>query len=526
MLKICLAIAILINVFAPCHSLAQGWIWAKNIVSNDQTTPGCIVTDPSGNVIVAGESYLAKYSSSGSSLWIKDATSGLNATIFSVCTDGSGNIYVAGFFTYPSITLGSYTLTNAGNDDIFLAKYDMSGNVIWAKGYGGTGYDEAYGISIDAVGNVYMAGNFTSASIMFGSTSLTSTGTSMFIVKSDPSGNIIWAKEQANGTDICHASCIKTDNQANLLVAGVFSGSTITFGSTTLTNPGGIYPDMFVAKYDSSGNVLWANGTSTDYYAGCWKIAIDRSGNSYIVGDFVGNSIDFGSVSLTNSANGSEDIFVVSYNTAGSLRWVKQAGGIGDDEALTVSSDNAGSIYIAGAFSSQAFNIGATTLTLDTPTYWNLFIAKYDTSGNEKWAITDGSITSDEIADITATGDGVIYATGNFSTSTLTLGSNNLTNSSSFDNEQFVAKFNETGLLLPAVQVDQNIWVYPNPASSQLFITSPVIIKTLKIVDMDGRTVYESACNSASITVNISGLANGIYCAIANDIDEIKFEKK
>src|SRR5690606_8330373 len=115
--------------------------------------------------------------------------------------------------------------------------------------------DGGYGISTDANGNVLVTGFFGSPSITFGSTTLTnasSTGKDeLFIVKYDPNGNVLWAKS-AGGINGDWGNSISTDANGNVLLTGYFSSSSITFGSTTLTNAGSY--DIFIAKYDSSGN--------------------------------------------------------------------------------------------------------------------------------------------------------------------------------------------------------------------------------------------------------------------------------
>ena len=84
-----------------------------------------------------------------------------------ISTDASGNVLITGYFDSPTITFGTTTLTNAGTGiaDIFVVKYDASGNVLWAKSAGGTDGDHGYGISTDANGNVLVTGYFNSLSI-------------------------------------------------------------------------------------------------------------------------------------------------------------------------------------------------------------------------------------------------------------------------------------------------------------------------------------------------------------------------
>ena len=175
----------------------------------------------------------------------------------SVTTDASGNVYVMGYFYSPTITFGTTTLTNAGTtgySDMFIAKYDAAGNVLWAKSAVGIDSDRGYSVTTDASGNVYVTGSFDSPTITFGTTTLTNAGTTgysdMFIAKYDAAGNVLWAKSEGS-TSYDEGYSVATDASGNVYVMGYFYSPTITFGTTTLTNAGSV--DMFIAKYDGTG---------------------------------------------------------------------------------------------------------------------------------------------------------------------------------------------------------------------------------------------------------------------------------
>ena len=166
--------------------------------------------------------------------------------------------------------------------------------------------------------------------------------------------------KSAGGTNTDYANSVIVDANGNTYVVGYFSSSSITFGTTTLTNSGSA--DMFIVKYDASGNMLWAKsagGTSNDY---AQSIAVDANGNTYVAGYFNSSSITFGSNTLTNAA-GDYDMFVVKYDASGNVLWAKSAGGTSDDQANSITVDANGNIYVAGSFKSASITFGATTLT-------------------------------------------------------------------------------------------------------------------------------------------------------------------
>ena len=100
------------------------------------------------------------FSQSTEWLWAKSAGGPNDEMGVSVATDASGNAFVAGYFQSSSLTLGSFTLTRTGNCNVFLAKYDAGGNVVWASSAPGTGYDIPYAVATDAQGMWWWRGFF------------------------------------------------------------------------------------------------------------------------------------------------------------------------------------------------------------------------------------------------------------------------------------------------------------------------------------------------------------------------------
>lgn len=115
-----------------------------------------------------------------------------------ISTDVNGNIIVTGLFSSPTITFGATTLSNNGSYNFFVVKYDPSGNLLWAKSAGGTGNDNVYGISTDASGNIVVTGWYDSPIITFGTTTLTSSGLKLIFVSklSATTGLELYSKDE------------------------------------------------------------------------------------------------------------------------------------------------------------------------------------------------------------------------------------------------------------------------------------------------------------------------------------------
>jgi hypothetical protein len=389
--------------------------------------------------------------------WAKSAGGTGEERGYRITTDISGNVYVTGYFKSPFITFGSTTLGNAGGagciggcSDIFVVKYDATGNMLWAKRAGGTNEDMSYGISTDAGGNVYITGYFKSSFIAFGSTTLSNAGglgcsggcSDVFVTKYDAAGNVLWATS-AGGTHFDEGKCISTDASGNVCVTGHFHSYTINFGSFSLTNANGMSSDIFIVKYDSVGNALWANsgnGTNDDLGNG---ITTDASRNVYLTGYFYSTNIIFGGSTLTNVNPGWSDIFVAKYDSSGNVIWVKSAGGTSGDRGFSISTDTSGNVYATGIFYNANISFGSDTLTNAGGD--DIYIAKYDSSGNVLWAESAGQADDDWSNGITTDASGNLYVTGGFRSPAISFGSFTLTNASTGASDIFVAKYDTGG---------------------------------------------------------------------------------
>ncbi len=395
--------------------------------------------------------------------WAKGADHNLEDNYaLSVATDNHGNVYTAGYFDNSYMSLSGDTLWNASfyyptasPYDMFLAKYDAIGNVLWAKSAVGKGNEQANSIATDPTGNVFVTGYFTSDTLIFGADTLTLSGRglfakAMFLVKYDALGNVLWARTAyAADTAIVDGVRVTTDATGNVFVTGIFQSRALYFGADTLkTIDGGQY--LFTVKYDSLGNVLWAR-QSFNYggsaYAG--GIATDAAGCVYVAGEFSDVIISFGLDTLVSNSAPNYNLFLVKYDISGNVVWTKTTGGTGPSDGAAITVDVSGNLIIAGSFAGNII-LGADTLNNSTTTpldAQNLFIAKGDTSGNFAWAKSTGGNSWSTSLQSDAMGD--IYLSGGFtSASTSTYG---LTNRGGSD--ILVAGYNTVGDLIAATSI-------------------------------------------------------------------------
>jgi hypothetical protein len=240
------------------------------------------------------------------------------------------------------------TVTSKGLFDVFLAKFDPNGTLLWLKTAGGTGADIAHGVVSDSLGNVGIVGEFQNTAT-FGSHSVRAAGLGdAFIAKYDSAGNNLWV-HNGGGTisfEIDAARAIGVDGLNNFYIAGDYSG-TATFDGLSVPNTGTSGTDIFIAKYNTSGAIQWlhhAGGPPSDMG---YSIGVDQTGNSWVSGFAAsGPGVVFDTITLPPLGN--EYIFLAKYDSAGVVQYVKQyAAGTGQDIHVL----NNGTLYLNGGAS-------------------------------------------------------------------------------------------------------------------------------------------------------------------------------
>lgn len=380
--------------------------------------------------------------------WSKLITySKFNSYPYALASDDNGNVFVAGLFT-DSITIGTIKLgALPSKNAMYVARYDSLGNVLWAKKDGSSEIENSY-CTVDKDGNFIICGTFFGNQATFGAITLINTNKTSnkkyFVVKYSPTGDVIWARTTPDTYDYCQVTAVAADKFGNIYATGYFQDPTITFGSFTITKSTVYQQDLFILKYDSSGNVLWAKGIFGDGGEMPNGLSTDPSGNVYITGYFNGTSISFDSQILNNASKEQSDVFIAKYSPNGNVLWAQNAGGIGSDIGNSISVDKDGNAYVGGDFTSATFQIGTKVIT-NPYKMDKCFLAKYDTSGNILWARSSINTNTggDKICSVVADGFGNVYGLGNFTSQSLNFGSNTIWNSSyNFFKQAFYNPFN------------------------------------------------------------------------------------
>jgi hypothetical protein len=305
-----------------------------------------------GNVTLSGSTFfdnafVAKFNSDGTCLWAR-AASAESSRARAITLDAAVGVYVSGEFEGPA-SFGGHTL-NSGNSAVmnnaamFLVKYDGDGTALWAKQSVNGSAVIGQGVAADGSGDVYVVGRF-SGTTQFGSMSLSCAGSAdIFVAKFNTSGDCLWAR-RAGGADFDEAHAVASTPNNILLVAGYFRRSA-EFGPTNLSGGGG-----FLASYDSNGNLLWASKIGSGHDDAGWALAPDDAGNIYVAGGF--SSWTFGSKKLAASG------FIEKLDSSGHTLWNQSAG---NESARAVCKDTFGNVFVAGTFWGMN-SFGSTNLT-------------------------------------------------------------------------------------------------------------------------------------------------------------------
>jgi len=323
------------------------------------------------------DGFIAKYDINGNELWTKQFGGAFNDLASDITVDSLDNVYVVG------ITNGDLFETSAGNNDVFIVKYDINGNELWTKQFGSDSLDGTSNVSVDSLDNVYVAGSTG------GDLFETSAGyDDVFIAKYDADGNELWAKQFGSYlrdpiTDLT------VDSLGNAYVIGYTNGK--LFGKNA-----GEY-DIFIVKYDTNGNELWAKQFGSSMLDVGGRVIVDSLDNVYVTGNTRGNLF------ATNA--GEYDIFIAKYDADGNELWTKQFGSSMRDSHGGLTIDSFDNVYVAGSTNGDFFETNAGG--------YDAFIAKYDSNGNELWTKQFGSSMRDFGGNLVVDSLDDVYFTGN-----------------------------------------------------------------------------------------------------------------
>lgn len=385
----------LFNCFVAKYDSGGNILW-KNRVSPSGLSEFAfgtrVVVDGGGNVYITGsfsgrigfslsgtdsltsiglDGFFAKYNANGDFQWAKRFGGTGEDAIASIVVDGSGTgVYITGYFKNADANFSNLigtidtVLINAGNKDIFIAKYGTDGSFKWAKGIGGSGEDIGAAITTDAFDTYVAITGYFQGSVDFNPGGLPETHIAFgvkeaFFAKYLTNGTLGWAKNigaagsinSAEGTGI-------SIYQSKVFLTGTFKGTIdLDPGVGILDSVSIGLQDIFFAQYNlSDGSLGWAQHIGSSYNimadsAISLDIAVDTIGNIYLTGSFEGkanfNPLQGGD---TLESAGEGDVFFAKYDGDGGKKWARSIGAESTDIGYGIAVDNSGNVYLTGSF--------------------------------------------------------------------------------------------------------------------------------------------------------------------------------
>jgi hypothetical protein len=371
-----------------------------------------VAVDAQGNVWLTGDTtssrpFISKWSADGALLWSTKITDfpGPHAG-FAVTSDTEGNAIVVGVTRGAYWTVGGYQTNYGGNGDGFVAKLSPNGAPLWSTYLGGTNYDCAYAVAVDAANNILVTGYTASSNWVSGSLDNTHNGgDDAFAVKLSPSGAHLWST-YLGGANTDQGYGIATDPAGNVIVAGSTYSSGWVLGGFDNTYNGG--SDAFVIKLNPAGSHLWATylgGTNSD---GANAVTTDPADNLLVTGST--SSTNWISGGFDETYNGGSDAFVFKLSPGGLPLWSTYLGGTNGDAGRGIACDAAGNVLLTGTTSSGGWAAGGPDLVHDGDS--DAFVAKLTPGGAHLWSGYLGGTNTDQGEAIATDGVGRVVIAG------------------------------------------------------------------------------------------------------------------
>ena len=470
-----------------------------------------------------------------------------------MATDYSGNVYVAGRYYNGPVVIENYTLTEGWpwSENLYMVKYDPTGKILWAKRIASAeGSINVQELVCDNGGNAYIGGGYTDSLFQMGSSTFTSSGPSAYhsyTAKFDPDGNLTWAKILDGSSN--EISDIDVDPLGNLIAIGGYWDSPLAVESATLAYIS--YWNMFLIKYNTNGNLIWAKREDSKQFGFAGEVAFDKTGNFCMRynsnGDFINKYDTSGNVLWTKKITDAENIqnrqlicdskLNIYYTSDDTLHKLDASGaelykkklGQGNNLSTTANTqlmdigvDYRDDVYLCGYYSYESMVVDTHTL-LNSYSYQyygpqygrNLFLVKLDPLGSAWW-LKGAAGSFDHLSNaLSIDRTGNVFLAGQTSSATLSFDNKFMNSSTQFNS--FIARLGSgyfTGVAEndPAVAFE----IYPIPASGFLNIEWRAELKskfTITVYNAFSQIVYSRICYpaEATMTLNLDDFSKGIY---------------
>ncbi|MBU0476285.1 MAG: T9SS type A sorting domain-containing protein [Bacteroidetes bacterium] len=458
--------------------------------------------------------YLAKINKEHQLEWLVDggANDGSSSPT-DIVISKDGNPILAGYFEGES-TFGDVTLTSNGGSDPVIVKYKSDGNVSWAMNYGGEKTEFLNGAALDYNENIIITGYFYNNS-QFGTINLEANGhEDIFIAKLDQGGEVLWANS-AGGEDFEEGKKVAVDSHNDIYVCGSFA-KLVKFENYEINSNG--ISDIFLAKYSESGVLLWVKSFGGLENEEVNDIVIDKDNSTYITGKIYSTDFSFEEIEISKNDKGS--FFIAKFNEDGECLWVKNSDDKRGSSGLCLFADAYSNCYVGGVYD-DGFTFE--NITHESRFEDDIFIMKLTKDGDLIYFKEYSGLAFKQISGIAKNSKQKIFTTGYFEAS-LTL--DGITISSENNKDIFITSMNEVitnirdvktnGKKVNSYYLSQN---YPNPFNPSTIIQYELSEQSkikIEVFNMLGQCVdilvdAKKSSGNYETTWKAENLPSGVY---------------
>ena len=393
--------------------------------------------------------------------WAKSAGSNDNDDVISsICKDSSGNIYAIGNIQNPIAYFGTDSFIVNGYNDIFLAKYDSAGTLVWLKHFGGFNFDRPglteYGKNViynHNTNSIYISGDFVDSfhidSCRLHGIIQKDQGRQIFLAKLDLNGHCIWAKSMgSSGHDGAGSMVISSSNK-------IYLSGTVQYDA--LFDTFHVACGNFLAMYNDSGKCQWVkniisgrldNSMSQSVRAAGDLVSIYLyQGDIFMTGNKISDSMYLDTILFAKPNNYSN--ILARLDSMGHVKWAREMGPSHSGYA-GLSMDDAGNSYIVSYFNNGYAHFG--TDSIFSSIYGDFFLVKYDLNGNFKWVRQSQASLGALSYYCKTDGNGNVYICGDFS-GNANFDSTTITSTSTDD--LFIARYDSMGTFIGGLHAGQ-----------------------------------------------------------------------
>jgi hypothetical protein len=495
----------------------QGALYITGYFADSILTDNGYVVGQGGNDI-----FVAKLdSSNGHPIWLKTVGGSQADFGLGIACDEDGNCFLSGVIIGPANVDFDGIPLAVGNQGMtmYLAHIDSSGQFQWARIIDGSGpLDEAAysAMVLDEAGNCYLTGSFKGNVSFDNQTVKTSTGNDfdVFLARFDASGSLNWVETFGDG-QLDQGFALALSDSGYLHLGGRFRGNP-DFGGQTLSGQGS--DDIFVARLDTTGQIIWASQLGSTGNETVQNLAIGKDGSTYLTGYFLGPD-PFSPLPVQSQGN---DFYLAKLDANGQFQWARTVSSISTDRGWDVSCDGNGQVFVSGEYGNGAM---LDNHFLNSKGTSDVFLAQYDAQGvlvNYRLIESPGPNRGFHIA---LDGKTRGYLVGTFS-DTGTFGSQSIVGIGKEDG--FVAQFehlNTTGILSPAPL--PRLLVYPNPSTGQFSLGQSFPPGSrIQVSNSLGQRLISAELSLSNPELNIPGPHGVYHLLVTNPEGEILGREK